>query len=299
MSKVIVAGSINMDVVAKTSRHPLPGETVPGSGVRLIPGGKGANQAIASFRLGAETTLIGKVGADSFGQELCRYLGHTGLSLDHVKQVDGQSTGTALIVVDAHGENTIVVVPGANEMLLPDDVQSFECSRNDVLVAPFEIPLGTIEAFFGFGRKRDTINVLNPAPAQKIPATLQVLCDVVVLNETELEQLTGNTFSMANSEACCRSLRAFPNQVIVLTLGKDGVLALTERGMIREPGLSVNAIDTTGAGDCFVGALANRLARGATMGDAITFANRAAALSVTREGASISMPTEQEVNELT
>jgi len=295
MPRVFVAGSINMDVVAKTERHPSPGETVLGSALQMIPGGKGANQALASARLDMETVLVGCVGTDLFGSELCTFLEKSGLNLKHVKRVEKTGTGTALIVVNQHGENTIVVVPGANASLSPADVHSIDCSRNDILVAQFEIPLPTVMAFFELGKSRGTISVLNPAPAQHVPSTLLALTDVIVLNETELQLLTGQQVTLKNAADCCSKLQAFPQQVVVLTLGKEGVLAIADLEIIRVPGHSVNAVDTTGAGDCFVGALAGRLALGLPLEQAITFANKAAALSVQRFGAGTSMPTLREV----
>lgn len=296
MPRVFVAGSINMDVVAKAERHPAPGETVLGSTLQMIPGGKGANQALASARLGMETLLVGCVGADLFGSELCAFLAQSKLNLKHIKRVEKTATGTALIVVNQHGENTIVVVPGANTSLAPADVLSIDCSSNDILVAQFEIPLPTITAFFQHGKSRGAVNVLNPAPAQRVPSALLALTDVIVINETELQLLTGEQVSLKNAADCCRKLQAFPQQVVVLTLGKEGVVAITESGIFRVPGHSVNAVDTTGAGDCFVGALASRLSLGLPMERSITFANKAAALSVQQFGAATSMPTLREVD---
>ena len=188
----------------------------------MIPGGKGANQALASARLGMETVLVGCVGDDLFGSELVTFLKQSGLNLKHVKRMDHTFTGTALIVVNQHGENTIVVVPGANACLTPQICCSIHCAPEDVLVAQFEIPLPTIMSFFELGKSRGTINVLNPAPAQPVPQALLALADVVVLNETELQLLTGEKVSLETGADCCRNLQAFAQQVVVLTLGKRG-----------------------------------------------------------------------------
>ena len=190
MARVFVAGSINMDVVAKAARHPSPGETILATQARLIPGGKGANQALASCKLGTETVLVGSVGLDHFGSELCTFLKQSGVDLRHVKRVEGTATGMALIVVDGLGENTIVVIPGANECLAPTDVVTTNCVRNDVLVAQLEIPLSTVIAFFRLGKSQGTRNILNPSPAQNVPEELLAVTDVVVVNASELHLLT-------------------------------------------------------------------------------------------------------------
>jgi len=295
MSRVFVAGSINMDVVAKTKHHPSPGETILGTELRFIPGGKGANQALASSKLGMETLLIGSVGADAFGAELLSFLKQSKLDIKQVKQVEETTTGTALIVVNSIGENTIVVVPGANACLEPADVLSTGCTRDDILVAQFETPLSTTIAFFQYGKSQGTTNILNPAPAQKVPAELLALSDVVVLNTTELSLLTGEKITSESAADCCKKLQVSSEQVVVLTLGRDGVVAVAGSRIIREQGHDVKAIDTTGAGDCFVGALASRLALGMPIDQSIAFANKAAAISVQRFGAGTSMPTLQEV----
>jgi ribokinase len=298
MSKVIVSGSINMDVVAKAERHPAPGETIAGKDLVFIPGGKGANQAVAAAKLGADTLLIGNVGDDAFGAELYAFLKGIGVDLQYVKQVKKTPTGTAIIVVSDSAENTIVVVPGANASLAPNDVTSVPLTKGDILVSQFEIPMETIEAFFKAGRLRGTTNILNPAPAKLVSSELLNLSDIIVLNETELQLLTGEDVSLENAFERARKLKAFPEQIIIATLGKDGVAAVAGDRNIRVLGLKVKAVDTTGAGDCFVGALACKLACGSTLDKAITFANKAAAISVQRFGAGPSMPTVTDIEEL-
>lgn len=295
MSRVIVAGSINMDVVAKASRHPSPGETILGTTLSFIPGGKGANQALASAKLGTETLLVGCVGNDQFGSALCTFLEQSKVNLKSVKRIHKSATGTALIVVNPTGENTIVVIPGANEFLSADDVLATNCARNDIFVAQFETPLSTTTAIFRYGRSQGTRNILNPSPALSVPAELLALSDVVVLNATELQLLTGEVVSVDTGVDCCRKLRSFNEQIVVLTLGKDGVIASTGSDLIRVQGHQVDAVDTTGAGDCFVGALASRLALGLSLEHSIAFSNSAAAISVQRQGAGPSMPSLEEV----
>ena len=297
MGRVYVAGSINMDVVATADRHPRVGETVAGREVLYFPGGKGANQAVAASRLGARTTLIGRLGRDSFGAELRTFLGAQGIDLGAVRDADTH-TGTAIITVAA-SDNTIVVIPGSNALVDADDVADVPLAKGDVAVSQFEIPLPTITAFFRRAREAGVVTVLNPAPAQKMSRELLALVDILVLNETELGFLAGSELSDGDEAArtidVARKLQARADQTICVTLGRRGVLALAGREEIAVPGRAVKAVDTTGAGDCFVGALAAQLADGAPLRAALAFANAAASISVQRMGAGPSMPTAAEV----
>ncbi|MCK1361783.1 ribokinase [Bradyrhizobium sp. 199] len=298
MGRVFVAGSINMDVVATADRHPRVGETVAGRQVLYFPGGKGANQAVAASRLGARTTLIGRLGKDSFGGELKAFLGDQGIDLGYLQETNEAHTGTAIITVAA-ADNTIIVIPGANALVGPDDVSVVPMLKGDVAVSQFEIPLPTITAFFRRAREAGVVTVLNPAPAQKMSGELLSLVDILVLNETELGFLAGVELSDSDEAArmfdVARQLQARQDQTICVTLGKRGVLALAGREEFAVPGRAVKAVDTTGAGDCFVGALAAQLAEGVALRAALTFANAAAAISVQRMGAGPSMPTAAEV----
>lgn len=297
MGRVFVAGSINMDVVATADRHPRVGETVAGRQVLYFPGGKGANQAVAASRLGARTTLIGRLGRDAFGAELRTFLGAQGIDLDSVRDADTH-TGTAIITVAA-SDNTIVVIPGSNALVSADDVAAVPMAKGDVAVSQFEIPLPTIAAFFARARAAGTVTVLNPAPAQKMSRELLALVDILVLNETELGFLADVELSESDEAAriidVARKLQARADQTICVTLGKRGVLALAASEELAVPGRAVKAVDTTGAGDGFVGALAAQLADGMPLRAALTFANVAASISVQRMGAGPSMPTAAEV----
>ena len=297
MGRVFVAGSINMDVVATADRHPKVGETVAGRQVLYFPGGKGANQAVAASRLGVKTTLIGRLGKDSFGAELRMFLGAQGIELGSVRDADTHS-GTAIITVAA-SDNTIVVIPGSNALVSADDVANVPLAKGDVAVSQFEIPLPTIAAFFQRARSAGATTLLNPAPAQKMSAELLALVDILVLNETELGFLAGVELSDGDEAATiidvARQLQAREDQIICVTLGKRGVLALAGREEFAVPGRVVKAVDTTGAGDCFVGALAAQLAEGVSLRTALAFANAAASISVQRMGAGPSMPTAAEV----
>lgn len=298
MGRVFVAGSINMDVVATADRHPKVGETVAGSQVLYFPGGKGANQAVAAVRLGARTTLIGRLGKDSFGAELKSFLCDQGIDLGYLVETADAHTGTAIITV-AQADNTIVVVPGANGLVGADDVEVVPLLGGDVAVSQFEIPLPAIAAFFRRARAAGATTLLNPAPAQAMSRELLALVDILVLNETELGFLAGSELSESDEAAkiiaVARQLQARQDQTICVTLGKRGVLALAGREEISVPGRSVKAVDTTGAGDCFVGALAAQLADDVPLRDALAFANAAASISVQRMGAGPSMPTAAEM----
>jgi len=299
MGRVFVAGSINMDVVAMADRHPRIGETVAGRQVLYFPGGKGANQAVAASRLGARTTLIGRLGTDSFGAELRVFLGSQGIDLLSVKETAEAHTGTAIITV-AEADNTIVVIPGSNALVSAEDVAAVPLAKGDVAVSQFEIPLPTITAFFRRARSADATTLLNPAPAQTMSSDLLALVDILVLNETELGLLAGTELTERDEAAriidVARQLQAREDQIICVTLGKRGVLTLAGREEFSVPGRVVKAIDTTGAGDCFVGALAAQLVEGAALRTALAFANAAASISVQRMGAGPSMPTAAEVD---
>jgi ribokinase len=297
MGRVFVAGSINMDVVATADRHPKVGETVAGNAVNYFPGGKGANQAVASAKLGASTTLIGRLGTDAFGQHLRTFLTAQAVDLADVKDTAEAHTGTAIITV-ADTDNTIVVVPGANALVSAEDVSSVALAKGDIAVSQFEIPQPAIHAFFRRARAAGATTILNPAPAILFGKDLLDLVDILILNETELGFLTGT--ELRDSDDPARFVEAASalqggGRIICVTLGKRGVLALIDGRSSVIAGRAVKAVDTTGAGDCFVGALASRLARGADIHNALDYANAAASICVQRMGAAPSMPTAAEV----
>jgi ribokinase len=299
MGRVFVAGSINMDVVATADRHPRIGETVAGRAVLYFPGGKGANQAVAAAKLGTPTTLIGRLGKDAFGDELKTFLTAQGVDLSFVRETAEAHTGTALITV-ADADNTIVVIPGANALVDAADVAAPVLESGDIAVSQFEIPLPTIAAFFKRAQAAGATTILNPAPALEFDAELLDLVDILVLNETELGFLTGtglrDTDDRSRFIEAARTLRTRKDNIICVTLGKRGVLALVDGEPLTIPGRSVTAVDTTGAGDCFVGALAAQLANGKAIGDALDYANAASSICVQRMGAAPSMPTAEEVS---
>jgi len=300
MARVYVAGSINMDLVARAARHPRPGETVAGTHVATYPGGKGANQAIAATRMGANTALLGKLGTDAFGNQLRDFLCGQGVNLGYLRQTAAAATGVALIVVAESGENSIVVVPGANALLEPDDLANVPIAAGDVVLSQFEIPLATIQQLFTRARAVGAMTILNPAPAQRCALELLALADVVILNETELAFFVDadpiTTSSPDAIAAAARRLRVRAEQVVVATLGAHGALAIIGERQLRIPGNRVQAVDTTGAGDTFAGATAARLACGYPIERALRDANTAAAICVQRPGAAPSIPTAAEVD---
>jgi ribokinase len=298
MSRVFVAGSINMDVVATAERHPRIGETVAGQAVLYFPGGKGANQAVAAAKLGAPTTLIGCIGKDAFGDELKAFLAAQRIDLSLVRETPEAHTGTAIITI-ANADNTIVVVPGANAFVSAADVIAPTLAKGDIAVSQFEIPLPAIAAFFKRARNAGATTILNPAPAIAFGTELLALVDILILNESELGVLAGTGLRDIDDDArfidAARSLLAGKNQIICVTLGKRGVLALVDDEPLIIAGRIVSAVDTTGAGDCFVGAVAAQLAGGKSIREAFGYANVAASICVQRMGAAPSMPTAEEV----
>lgn len=302
-ARVVVFGSINMDLVAGVTRISTPGETVAGHSFATFPGGKGGNQALAAHHAsGSEVAvvLVGKVGDDALGQELLDFYRQQGLATDLIARSAGQPTGTALIQVEREsGQNSIVVVAGANGDFTPDEMAAMPLQSGDILLSQFEVPLDCISALFQRGRRLGTVNILNPAPPKPTDGGLLDLVDILVPNETELAVLSGIAITEASSEkeiaAAARSLAANADQRIVVTLGPRGVLAVAGEETLRVPGRPVTPIDTTGAGDCFVGTLAAALARGLPFAEALATANTAASLSVQKKGAGPSMPTAEEI----
>ncbi len=298
MNPIIVVGSINMDVVTRTARLPRPGETVAGQSVHFIPGGKGSNQAIAASRLQGAVRLVGKLGQDAFGDSLRTFFKTESLDVSNVQAITTAPTGTALIVVDDHSENTIVVVGGANLQITAADVENMPLNGDEIIVTQFEVPQPTVLALFRKAKAVGATTILNPAPAAACPPEILALSDFLIINETELAFFANSPTvpeTHAAIYALVNQLRTRPEQNILVTLGSKGVLAFTPNGVIEVAGHAVQAIDTTGAGDCFVGALAVALAENQPLPQALAFANLAAALSVQKLGASSSMPTRTEL----
>lgn len=288
-------GSANIDLVAYVATAPLRGQTVLGREFRTVPGGKGANQAIAAARAGGEVRMIGAVGDDAFGTELRAALERSGVDTARLRTVPGP-TGTAHIVVDDQGGNAIVVVPSANATVTSlDDADLAALADCDVLLLQLELPLETVAAGAAAGRAAGVRVVLTPAPAQPLPASLLADVDLLVPNEHEAAALAGLT----DPAAAVAALLAHSPEVVV-TLGAAGCLYAARGGEpVRVPAPAVDAVDTTAAGDSFVGALAVALAEGRPIIAALEWATAAAALSVRRPGASTSMPRRSEIDVIT
>ncbi|MCX5225612.1 ribokinase [Streptomyces sp. NPDC006553] len=291
MTSIVVLGSTNMDLVAYVPRAPALGETVTGRAFRTIPGGKGANQAVAAARAGGEVSMIGAVGADDFGTRLRAGLEHCSVDTDLLRTAEGPS-GTAHIVVDDEGGNAIVVVPGANGTVTSlDHGDEALIGTADVLLLQLELPLSVVVEGAATARRLGVRTVLTPAPAQPLPPELLATIDLLVPNEHEAAALTG----LADPrEAALALLRDVPE--VVVTLGAAGSLyAVRGADPVTVPAPRVRAVDTTAAGDTFVGALVVALGEGRPAPEALAWAGTAAALSVQREGASTSMPYRTEI----
>ena len=284
MTRIVVVGSINMDLVTEATRFVGPGETIFGERFVTVPGGKGANQAVAAARLGAEVALVGALGVDAFGRQLRQGLASEGIDLHHVAHLHNDASGTASITI-AGGENQIIVVPGANARVTPAQVEQARemIRRADAVLVQMEIPLETVEATVRLGAHLDVPVILNPAPAQKLPVDWLKLARYATPNQHELAILLG-----ADSGTDFRELMQAAPCPIVLTRGSEGAWYREQGDPIHQPGYKVDVIDSTGAGDTFNAALAVFLHEG--LAGAVRKACLAAALSVTRLGAQGGMP---------
>ncbi|GFH38378.1 ribokinase [Streptomyces pacificus] len=292
---LLVIGSANADLVIGVDRRPGPGETVLGSDLAVHPGGKGANQAVAAARLGARAALLARVGDDAHGRLLLDAQRAAGVDTVGVL-VGGAPTGVALITVDPDGDNSIVVSPGANGRLTPGDIRAagslFHASR--VVSAQLEIPLETVvEAVRSLAP--GTRFVLNPSPPRPLPPEVLAACDPLIVNEHEAKAVLGDAQAGDRPADWARALLARGPRSVVVTLGAQGALVATARGVDQVPAVRVDAVDTTGAGDAFTAALAWRLGQGDALVDAAAYASRVGAVAVTKAGAQEAYPTREEV----
>ena len=301
MSRIVVAGSLNMDLVGVASRIPSPGETIMGREFFQAPGGKGANQAFAAARLGGSTSMLGRVGSDAFGRILKANLEAAGCDTSQVKAAPG-SSGVALISIDAAGQNAILVAPGANALYAPADFEQDAQALAGVglLLLQLEIPIETVIAAAAAGRRAGARVILDPAPApEALPAELCRQVDIITPNEVEAAQLAGlsaERLSLSDAETIAARLLSTGVGAVIIKLGPQGCLVADGQTMSRVAAPTVEAVDTTAAGDVFNGALAVALAEQAALLEACRFAVHAAALSVTRAGAQPSMPLREEVD---
>ena len=291
--EVAVVGSLNLDLVIRVPGLPGPGETVSGGDLFTNPGGKGANQAVAAARLGRRVAMVGRVGDDQTGRDLLASLEADGVDTAQVRTLAGVPSGTALITVSEDGENQIVVSPGANARLTPDDVAAAGAALRTAAVTllQLEIPLESVAAA---ARTAGGLVVLNPAPMRPLPAELLGQVDVLVPNRVELAQLAGGPLP-ETVEAAMALAGRLAARTVVVTLGADGALVVEHGQASHVPAVPVTAVDTTAAGDAFCGGLADALATGATLQDAARRAVRVAAAACLRPGAQASLPTSAEL----
>ncbi|WP_338846539.1 ribokinase [Massilia sp. W12] len=295
---ISVVGSVNMDLVFRTPRMPAPGETLSGHEFHEIPGGKGANQAVAAARMGGAVSLIACVGADGFGRRSQQTLQQDGIDITHVRVADDCASGVAGILVCDDGENSIVLAAGANARLSPADVTAAQdvIGAGKLLLCQLEVPMETVQAALACAKRQGVRVVLNPAPVQALPEGMLAQVDYLVVNETEAGQLSGVAVQDVDSAAqAAQALLGRGVGAVLLTLGEHGVLAADAAGQQHFPGLKVQVVDTTAAGDTFVGALAVGLGQGLDLRAAAAAAQYAAALTVTRLGAQSSIPQLAEV----
>ncbi|WP_010222425.1 ribokinase [Pseudomonas donghuensis] len=293
-ANVVVVGSLNMDLVTRAQRLPRGGETLVGETFVTVPGGKGANQAVAAARLGAQVAMVGCVGDDAYGQQLRQALADEQIDCQAVGVAAGVSSGVALIVVDAASQNAIVIIAGGNGQLLPESVQRFDAllQHADVIICQLEVPMATVAYTLERGRALGKTVILNPAPASgPLPAEWFASIDYLIPNESEAEALSGVPVTdLESAKVAATRLLALGVGKVIVTLGAQGALFADGQAFRHFSAPVVQPVDTTAAGDTFVGGFAAALARGEEEGAAIAFGQRAAALSVTRAGAQPSIP---------
>jgi ribokinase len=305
MKQILVLGSLNIDLVQAVPRVPAPGETLQGGGLRIFPGGKGANQACAAAMLssgGGSVRMAGMVGNDVFADRLLSELHSAGINAELVRQASTPS-GSAVILVLPNGDNTIVISPGANGEVSPElATEAVDTLRpGDLLLCQLEVPLAAVQAALHRAHERQIVTILDPAPACHLPGDLLSAVAILTPNQTEAALLMGTGEALESGaalEAAARNLQSRGAQTVIIKMGGEGSLLFHERQTIVTPAFPVTAVDTTAAGDTFNGALAVALAEGTAIRDAVRFASAAAALSVTKAGAIPSIPRRAEVETL-
>lgn len=296
---ITVLGSFNMDLVIEAPRFPAPGEAIHGKNFRRACGGKGANQACAVARMGMKASMIGAVGADAFGDEMLASVREAGVETSPVIRRSNVPSGAAVIVLDASGQNQIVVANGANDTLLAADIapNAQLIARSHALVMQLETPLSGVEAAANAARQAGVPLIFNPAPYSPVPESLLRNCSFIIPNEGEAAHLTGITIrdNTSAAEAARRLRQMAPQANVLVTLGANGVWLDTDHFTGHVPGFAVTAVDTVGAGDTFIGTFAVRIVEGADVREAARFGCAAAAIAVTRRGAQTSIPSRVEV----
>lgn len=296
MKTIVVVGSLNMDLVVRAPRHPQPGETLIGGDFQTFPGGKGANQAVAAARLGAQVRMIGRVGGDAFGEALLQTVRQDGVDTTFIRRDEQAASGVALITLDAAGQNTIVVAPGANMRVTPQDIEEAEAAfaGADLLLMQLECPLEAVQAAAQMAHRHGLQVVLNPAPARPLPAALLAQTDYLLPNQSELRLLADGEADVNRAAA---RLMAEGVRNLVVTLGEEGALLVTAENQEHLPAFRVPVMDTVAAGDAFAGAFCVALAEGKPLHEAVLWGNAAGAIAVTRPGAQPSMPNREELTQ--
>lgn len=296
---VVVLGSLNVDFVVRAERHPKPGETILGEDLNLYPGGKGANQAVASARAGAKTAMVGRIGNDPYSSIATRSLAESEVKLDCVLATPGCSTGSAFITVDRTGQNAIVVAPGANSKVSREDVSNAfkKLGPFKVLAVQLEIPLSTVLHGMREARAAGAKVILDPAPAAELGDEFFKFVDIITPNQYEAQFLTGIEISDEFDAARAASILIDKGvRTAIVKMGERGIVCRTENTCFHIPALQVEAVDTVAAGDAFAGALATALSEGWSLEEACRFAVAASGISVTRKGAQPSMPFRAEID---
>lgn len=297
---IVVVGSLNMDLVTNVKQIPKKGETCLGYGFSKLPGGKGANQAVAAARLGAKVEMVGRLGDDSIAEELIESLVSDCVGIKHVARTKEETSGMAMIMVEEMGDNSIVVIPGANKKLLEEDIDNVveTIAAAKIIVTQLEIPLKTVKYLLAKAKALNKYTILNPAPAASLDDEIIMNTDLLTPNETELEILTGMTASSEEEIVKAgESLIERGVKELIVTLGEKGCMYINKNGFKSYPAISVKAVDTTAAGDSFTAALAVALCEGKSIDDVILFATRVGALTVTKFGAQQSLPYRSEIIE--
>jgi len=293
-AQIVVVGSLNMDMVVSLNRRPQRGETVLGTNFFMNAGGKGANQAVAARKLGATVAMIGKLGTDIFADQLLASLGQVGVECNAIEKIPGQVTGVAFVTLDPDGDNSIVVAPGANLLLTPEDIRRQEqlIKQAKLLMVQLEVPMETVMESITIAKRHNVPVLLDPAPAQHLSAELLSMVDYIVPNETEIAQLTGiHVYDQVTAKLAAVELLRKGVSTVFAKLGEKGLVVVNSNSTFVVESYKVNAVDSTAAGDAFAGAVGAAIVSGKDNWTAAKFASAIGAITVTRKGAQASIPS--------